>query len=223
MTLRWPDAVLKPRDVAFDLAARSLAGPPSINGSAQVVASDAGLWTAAYQAIHVRGRTQVLVWRAMQALLEGRVNPVLVPYCRGYQPFDPADLALLDPVPHDDGTLFDDGTGYAGSLIVVTLDADLPVRAVSAEVTIVVAETIKVGQVFSIGDRLYVIRSVTYADATHATIGFRPPLREAASAGIDLNFDDPVCRMRLATDRELDVVLELHRQADPTVTFIEDV
>ena len=65
-------------------------------------------------------------------------------------------------------------------------------------------------------------RVLTFDPDTGA-MKFRPPLREAVVAGTELNFDDPVCRMRLASDDAMDLELALRRFGNPTVNFLEDV
>ncbi len=221
MTIRWPVCILPPRNVSFDIAARSLAAPASIGGATQVVASDAGVWKATFGDIRVTGQDGVLSWRAIATLLEGRLGSVLVPLCRGYQPVLQDPDALYDPVPHDDDTFFDDDTGYAGSTTSVHFASGAAVRAVSATVTIGYGGTLQPGQHFSVGERLYRLRSVVYANDTQASITFRPPLREAVAAGIPLEFDDPVCRMRLASDGEMDLELQMRRWGSPSVNFLE--
>jgi hypothetical protein len=226
MTLRWPCDVLHPQNVAFDIAPRTLAAPASVSGITQVVATDAGIWKATYGDIGVRNRNSVLAFRAIGALLEGRLGSVLVPLCRAYQPridLAPGEAPLYAQVPHSDETFFDDDSGYVGSVNSVTLAGALSARAISANITIAHGGTIEPGQHFSIGERLYRIRTVTYTAANAATITFRPPLREAAAAGVVVNFDDPVCRMRLATDNAMDLELALHRFGQPTVVFLEDL
>jgi len=221
MTILWPVHVLRPQNVAFDIAPRSLAGPSSVSGFSQVVASDAGIWKARLGSVIVSRRNHVLAWRAIDALLEGRLNPILVPLCRAYQPV-PADF-VDDDVPHSDDAPFDDETEYDGSVISVFLAADMAVRAVSGSVNIAYAGTLQPGQHFSLGERLYRLRTVTYTGANTADITFRPPLREAAAVGAVLEFDNPVCRMRLVSDQEMNLELAGRRRSAPTVNFIEDI
>lgn len=223
MTIRWPIGVLPPQNVAFDIASRSLSGPPAVSGAVQVVSSDAGIWKATFGGVLVRSRNAVLAFRGIANLLEGRLGSILVPLCRGYQPVDPAHRTLYDGVPHGDGASFGDGSLYVGQVIDATLASSVAVRAVSASINIRHAAPLEPGQHFSIAERLYRLRTVQYASDTTAAITFRPPLREAASAGTRLEFDDPVCRMRLASDSEMDLELALRRFAQPTVNFVEDL
>lgn len=222
-TIRWPELALRPRDVAFDLSPRSLRGPSSVSGTTQVVASDAGVWRAAFSGVVVASRTEVLAWRGIAALMEGGINPILIPLCRAYQPVPSDSSGLYDTVPHDDDSPFDDDAEYQGRVIDVTLSANAAKGATSASVTIDYADTLQPGQHFSLGERLYRLKTVIYSSGTAATITFRPTLREAASSGDNLEFDDPVCRMRLVDDSGMDLTLDGRRRALPTVNFIEDV
>jgi hypothetical protein len=226
MTLRWPDEILRPQNVAFDIAARTLAAPSSVSGVTQVVATDAGVWKATYGNVLISKRDQVNTFRGISVLLEGRLGSILVPLCRAYQPVPEGaiEAGAYDTVPHSDLAFFSDGTGYVIERVIdVVAGANAAVRAISIQITIVVAGTIEPGQHFSIGERLYRVRTVNYTSSTVATLTFRPPLREAVTAGERLEFEDPVCRMRLATDDAMDLELSLRRFAQPTVMFIEDI
>jgi len=224
MTIRWPVGVLPPQNVQFDIAWRSLSGAAAVSGAQQVVSSDAGIWKAKLANVVVNRRDRVLAFRAIGNLLEGRLGRILIPLCRGYQPkLASIDAGLRDPVPHSDQALFSDRTGYVSQTIDARLVGSLPLRAVSANIIIAYGGQIEPAQHFSIGERLYQVRTVTYASPTMATITFRPPLREAAALGARLEFDDPVCRMRLASDDAMDLELALRRFGNPTVSFIEDV
>jgi len=224
-TLLWPLGVLPPRELMIDIAPRSLAGPSSVSGVSQVVASDAGIWKATYAGIPVVDDQKVLAWRAINNLLEGRLISILVPIWRWYQPVpaEADELALYDPVPHSDQSPFSDGSMYQGGVIDVTLASSIPLRGVTANISIKSADMIQPGQHFSIEGRLYRVRTVNYTSETTAAITFRPPAREAASVGARLEFDFPVCRMRLASDGEMDLPLDYGRWSFPTVNFIEDV
>lgn len=223
---RWPEDVLVPQNVAFDLDSRSLAGPASVSGSSQVIASNAGLWKATLGNVVVKSRAAVLTHRAIAALLEGRLGSILIPLCRAYGPSSGAVLsadqeALFNQVPHSDDALFDDSTGYVGSLTSVTAASNAAVGATTLMVTVTYAsEAIQPGEHFSIGERLYRVRTF---DAGTGTMTIRPPLREAVTAGDVLDFDDPVCRMRLMQDDGMDLELALRRFGTPTIQFVEDL
>lgn len=219
----WPIDVLKPRKLNFNLAPRSLSGAPSVSGAVQVVSSDAGIWKATLENLGVYDIQRVKAWRGIANLLEGRLRPIVVPLTSRYQPIPDAYRPLLAPVPHSDHAFLGDGSGYVSQIIDASLASSVALRAVSASINISHADHLEPGQDFSIGERLYRIRTVTYTSDTTANITFRPPLREAATAGTRLEFDQPVCRMRLATDGEMDLDLDLDRWGFPSVNFVEDV
>jgi len=221
--LRWPIESLAPREFSLHLAARTIAGPSSVSGVAQVVASDAGIWRLTFGGIPVVDRQRVILWRSLSEWAEGRMNPFLVPITHFYQPYAPEWESLYEPVPHSDDSPFGDGSEYQGGVIDVTLASNIPLRGTTANITINVAHEIQPGQHFSIGERLYRIRTVEYTSENTATITFRPPAREAATIGTRLEFDNPVVRVRLASDNEMELSLDYGRWSFPSVNFIEDV
>ncbi|MDR6432035.1 hypothetical protein [Brucella pseudogrignonensis] len=224
-TILWPRSVLKPKRDPFNIAPRTLAGPASISGVSQVSASDAGIWKATFADIIMkRGTASILAFRAISTMLEGRLHPILVPRCCAYQPFDPDWKDLLNRVPHSDTSPFSDGGLYRSRAIDIRLTSNIPLRGTTANIAIVAAGQLQPGQDFSVGERMYRIRTVQMTGENTATITFRPPAREAVAAETDMEFDRPVCRMRLATDGEMDLDLDLVAPwSYPTVNFIEDV
>jgi len=224
-TILWPRSVLKPKRDPFNIAPRTLAGPSSVSGVTQVTASDAGIWKATFSDIIIRrGSPSVLAFRAIANLLEGRLRPILVPRCCAYQPFDPGGNGAADKVPHSDTSPFSDGGLYRSRSIDIRLTSNIPLRGTTANISLVTAGQLQPGMDFSIGERMYRIRTVQMTGTNTATITFRPPAREAAPAGSEMEFDYPVCRMRLASDSEMDLDLDLISQwSFPTVNFIEDV
>lgn len=224
-TLIWPRSVLKPKRAPFNIASRSLAGPSSVSGIAQVAASDAGIWKASFADIIIkRGSPAVLAFRAIATLLEGRLHPILLPRCGAYQPFDVEWRKLNIGVPHSDGTPFNDDSLYRTRAIDIRLVSNIPLRGTTANLSLVAAGILQPGQDFSIGERMYRIRTVQMTGENTAAITFRPPAREAVAAGSEMEFDNPVCRMRLVSDAEMDLDLDLISPwTFPTVNFIEDV
>lgn len=229
MTIQWPRELLPPQQPMFHIAPMNISGPVSGSGAADVISGDAGFWRASYGSVVVTTRDRVLTWRAISAKLRGRLYPILVPYCGMYQPFPldalgkPTFPSSLGDVPHSDGSPFSDGSEYVASSVDVRLLISLPVRAVSGIVDVNVAGTLQPGQVFSFGERMYEILDVVYTSDTRATLTWQPPLREAVSSGTELNFDRPVCRMRLASDMEMRLQLDMNKRSFPTVNFVEDL
>jgi len=209
---------LRCQNLALDLKPRTLSAPPSVSGVAQVVASDAGIWSVTLGNVIISKREAVLAWRAVANLLEGRLGTILVPICRGYQPVPSGADGLYEAVPHSDDAFFSDDSGYVGRVIDVVTVGGWAARAVSGFVQVNYAGTIEPGMHFSVDGRLYRVRTF---DTDTGAITFRPPLREAVPSGTNLEFDDPVCLMRLASDDGMSLDLSMRRFATPSVEFIE--
>ena len=205
MTFAWPMDVLRPRAFKIDPAWRSTRGAPSINGKTQVVSSDAGIWVATLGNIDVRGKDRILAFRGISTQLEGMLNPILIPLGRAWQPYHPYDTHL-----YDEGQL----------VIDVVAAGSVGLRGVQIAVTVNHAEALQAGQHFSVNERLYRVRS--YNADTHV-LTFRPPLREAIANGTRLEFDNPGCRMKLASDGEMDLDLQMLKAAEVSVNFVEDL
>ncbi|MCV9965451.1 hypothetical protein OIU34_26590 [Pararhizobium sp. BT-229] len=206
----------------FALTPMSIHGPISGTNVADAIQSDGPFWRVTYGNVVVNKDIKVRVFRALAAVLDGMSTPILMPYCRKFQPI-PEGAVLKGTVPHADGTTFSDGTGYKRSGTDVRLRGDLARRTSTATVDIFAAGTLEPGQVFSFGERLYELRKVDYVTLTRAAIKFRPPLREAVNDGESLNFDSAVCRCRLLTDTQMDLKLTLNKTAMPTVELVEDL
>jgi hypothetical protein len=205
----------------FHISGMNISGPVSAAGAADVISGDAGFWRATFGSVVVTTRNRVLAFNGIAAKLQGRLYPILVPYCHAYQPIDPD--AVLTEVPHSDDSFFDDDTGYVGSGTHVTITTDLIERSVAGTVDIAFGDMLQPGQVFSFDEHMYRLDSVVYTSDTTAALRWQPPLRAAVTAGDELEFTRPVCRMRLATDDEMMLSLDANRRGFPTVNFVEDL
>lgn len=218
----FPRLLLRERSHSWNLV--GVAATPGATGRsvAPIIRSDGGgFWTCSMLDVSLSGgggltgrdrqRVSTLLWRAVRQNARGGAAPIIVP-CNdaGFRPW-PAGLAQTAGVdiPHDDGTVFDDGVGYYQATIDIRAAAAAELRDTSLDVVISYAGALLGGERFSIehddGPRLYEIATVFYSDATHATITFQPPLRSDVAAGAVLEFDRPRCLMRLATPSAMDL------------------
>lgn len=222
MTLVWPAAALPAQAVSFNPQFRNTRGGAAVaHGEEQVIASDAGRWAVTLDPVVVRRSANARLWKALQVLLEGGLSTVLLPVCpRGGRPFPAGVTALPDAVPHSDDAPHDDDAPYDGGAIDVTLAASAALRETALSLTKTVCGDLEPGHEFSLGERLYRIRTVTAQTSTAATVTVWPPLREAVAAGGRAEFDRPVLRARLAGDQALDIVWT-HGFSTATVAFVE--
>ncbi|PZO78431.1 MAG: hypothetical protein DI629_12070 [Mesorhizobium amorphae] len=219
MALLWPINLLPPRDFAINPEFRNTRGSAAISGGArQIAASDAGRWKATLGNIRVKGSAARQAWRSLQVELEGGMGSVLIPLGGADQPFAAGGYGFLNPMPKDDEPFFAEDTGIAA-----TVATPAPRRATQLVLSVSFAGTIRHGQHFSIGERLYRIKGHPAVNGSQVTVNIWPPLREAVGATNGVVFGSPICRMRLASDQEMDLDLLLRRSASPTVNFVEDL
>ena len=196
-----------------------ISGGTSLSGDETMVATDGGgRWRADYQNAPLNRRDKVMAWRAARAMMEGGIVPIIFPVC------DARHQPVNKPVgvTHSDGTSFDDETLYGSGGGDVTSSASADLRATSMTINVSALEKPLVGgERFSIDHtnwrhRLYEIKKV---DGNR--IEFRPPLREAVPAGTSIEFRDPKCVMRLASD--MAAPLDGPRWATGSISLIEDM
>lgn len=220
MTINW-DYRLAPKAVAFNLRGQSISGPPSLSGRSQIWGYDEGFWEARLVGVNAAGPERVNAYRAMVAKCAGGSVAVRVPVFDLDQAPWPlpggAAANLIEDGEFDDGTLFDDGTGFFEYAIEVEMAAPAEAGASQIHVTVTTAGTISEGMFFSIDDRLHRIRE-KLSDTSWLIV---PKLREDVAQGTLLNFDRPVCRMRLANENSADLTLDFGRNGFPDMHFIE--
>lgn len=220
--ITWPLNVLTPNAVSFIPNFRNTGGSPSLSGASQIIGSAAGLWEANLVSVSLRNAAHVVLWESIEIQLEGRLNSILVPIMEGKrQPFGAA--GPYGAIPHSDGAFFSDGTGYYQSAIIALLGAPLARGATTAVINVLYGRELQPRDYFSIGDRLYRVKTVEDVNGQFNTVKFWPRAREAAAAGDIIEFDRPHCKMRLKTDTEMAVDKDLSKFASPTIQFVEDL
>lgn len=240
MTTQFPRTLLREKSHSWNLA--GVAATPGVNAEsvASFVRSDGGgFWTCSMSDVSlsgIKGRSDVnkqrqrvatLAWRAVRQICDGGVNAIVVPRNDAlFRPW-PAGLAQTAglSIPHDDGSFFDDDSGYYQSVINITADA-ADLRATSLDITINYAGELLGGESFSIEHdvadwRVYEISTIDQTDDTHATIRFNPPLREAIAGVTQLEFDRPRCLMRLGKTNSMDLSVAPWTFNTASVDFIE--
>lgn len=222
---RWPIAALPAQNIAVNPEFRNARGAAgTAYGRSQIAASDAGRWSITLGSIVIRDGAGRKAWRALQAIMEGGLTPICIPLCRADQPIPAGGAQHYGSVPHSDGAYFSDGSGYAQQVIDVTATTGAARGATQLTLTKTYAADLEPPHFFSFGEQLYQIKAIVgEQEATAATVRIWPPLREAVAAGAHAEFDNPICRVRLAGDAGMDLELEQRRAARPTVRFVEDL
>lgn len=200
-----------------NMTPRTIEGAPSLDGASQAIASPAGVWRITYEGVPLNTPERIKAWRAIEAQAEGRTNALIVPtYDR---PTLTPKVDLETRVPHSDGTPFDDGAEYYSSGQEIRVGANAAAWDTQLTVNKISGGRIDAGQHFSIGERLYRVKYVI----SQQTIRIWPPLRAAISVGDLMEFAQPVCKVRLASDGAMNAPLTLSRFGVGNVSFIEDL
>lgn len=228
--IRW-SSDLEAGTIAFNLRGQTIGGPVGITGRNQVASIDAGYWLATVGLATLDRGDAINAFRALIAESQGGAHHVLVPAFNwsqapwvsagGKAANENADSTFTG------GFTFTGGYGFYNPAIRVYLAEDAALRATQITVRVDAAGTIKAGMMFSFGRKgLHVIRRVL--DTAEATDGdteydlaIVPPVREAITEGKRLDFESPVCRMRLVAEDAADIELNPASQAAPSIRFVE--
>lgn len=214
-------------DHDWNIVGNTMTAGQTASSSVDIRSDGGGLWSASLNNMQFRDASYTLLWRAVRQLCNGGVNPIIVPRRdRTWAPFVGGIQPVYTPIPHSDGTLFSDGTGYTQSVIYVTCEGGSHLRATSMTVNLINCGPLVGGESFSVRHptmnwRLYEIGSAVMIDSTHAQVTFNPPLREQVNDGDALEFDHPRCTMKLVNSSSMDLNTTTWPFSTASVKFVE--
>jgi hypothetical protein len=217
--VQWPPC-LTYSDVAFDLAGLTASGGQALDGSELIVGSPSQRWMARLTLpIHDIG-DRVLAFRSLRNNLRGRLNATRVPAGDGRGPAERAGLRL--PIPFSDGALLSDRSGFFNPLTKAALLVDGGMNAIELRATLAPGLSFLAGQRFSFPDgRMHEIGQILEWDGGASwRFSVAPWLQADYPAGTALEFDRPVCRMRLASDGSGGLSLRLNRFGTASLDFV---
>lgn len=224
----WP-AALRWSAAQFQIVSASRSGGPSFQGQEQIVAAPTGRWKASLTIpVADKGygpqvrRDAVLAYRGMVS--GGRASIILVPAHDGRGPAHRIGIVPRGyAVPHSDEAGFSDGVGYGQSFTNAILPTGAALNATEIQIAVPAGLSLLPGMRFSTPDgRLHEISDIAAFDGNGVwSVTVAPWLRAAYPAGTAIDFDRPVCRMRLASDETGALSLSLNRFGTSTVDFVE--
>lgn len=223
--IQW-SSLLIPVEVMFRIKPMLVTGPTNFSGRKQTVASDAGYWVGTLSDFPIVTTDQILEWRGIIADLQGGLEDIVIsPFDHLRAPVHSGLPPIITGIPHSDGSLFSDGSGYSQSTIKVTAQASLGLRATSAVLAIEEAGPLKRGMYFSVynGMRpsMHVLTKPPEVEGDTVTVRFLPPLRGPVSAGDEVDFADPKLVMNLASPDVGELALNMGRWGRPSVELQE--
>lgn len=210
--ITWDTSVLPFHSVQFERRNLSRSGGQTLTGVEQVVQSSIDFWDAQVS-VKVRKRKQANALRAYKAQNWGRAGEWLIPACGSGVQLDASfgddfgdDFSILRSI---DVRGFVDVAALKGATFLLFHMGN-------------VAWIPEAGMYFSIGQRLYMIGTVSALTPPGSYIcTFAPSLRAAAGGGTVMEFSTPRCLMRLAEDNVGQMSLDMLRFADVSLHFVE--
>jgi hypothetical protein len=220
--LAWPTSILKPAAIEPNVVAFSRSGGRTLGGLERVTRTDRGFWSIVYRGVPLATPAQRRLWNAVAQHCGGAAGLLEVPvwsFDSAAWPAGAVDGKSL--VPHSDGSGFSDGTFYAQPSIGVTLVSAVAIGATSVTLRIGYGIEELSGVRFSYQGALYRTGLSTAISGTDWTVPISPAIRAPIPAGAALEFGLPTCIVRLAGDREMDVIFSRGGVDRRDVAFVE--
>lgn len=211
----WP-ATLVPRHITIRPPRKTAGLSTSLTEFSQAVPVIRPPFDLTMEFDALTGR-EILAWRAMMALFEGRANLLRVPLYDMW--FRATDAQIgVGVVPHSDGSYFSDGAGYlTDDLAGVLVSGVQGQRTITADFGSY-GQLLEAGLYFGLGDHPYIASGVRWVGSV-ATIRCSPTLRD--------DYDNQPLRLkpsiiaRLKDDDAGDLRLQNMRHSTPTLELVE--
>lgn len=225
-TLIWPRDLFEASAIHWRPEGGNVSGGAAFNGTPQVGFLDGGpVWRLSLGGIILRDTAQLRTARALEAALDSGATPIDVGPCDCV--FAPLpDGASFSRVTHSDSSSFSDASLYEGGPITAEFASSAALRAVSVTLDLTTAATLQGGEQFSVnhptvGRRMYRVIMITGGSDEVPQVKIRPPLREAVTAGDEIDFNRPSCLMRLSGVGGFGVPIQYGRWAEVSAEFVE--
>lgn len=182
-----------------------------------------GCWTARLERVALTTEDAILTAQALDALLNGGVEPIVVPRLPGDQA-----PGLVSYVPFSDGSTFSDGSLFAGEGPYGVLDAAADAYDTTIRFTWP-GDALRGGEDWSVetadGPNLHRLGQFTTIEAIEGGFYYealiRTPLRAGQLAGAEMNFVNPKCTMHMTNAQELSAMLQINRYGFFDAEFVE--
>jgi len=226
-------SVFRPAVMDAWIDARSISGGVTVTGDEQVIGLGMGLWRVTAAGIPIKTRADALEYRRFVAALDGRANTTLVPFLeKGRAPwgkdahgrtismsFFSRGWLAAGEVPNLISASL--SGSYTGQQAAVTIQMSPSTVTMFGTAYPLTPSAPSAGNVFSVNNRAHIISQVAAeVGANLYSVLIRPPLKEAMTDP-PIDFVNPVCEMRLATDEQARFALQGLRLGSMALEFIE--
>lgn len=232
---RFPRSLIQTA-ISWRRIGSQISGGQAETGGEQSIRTDGGgRWIATLSLAVEMNADGAGLYNLVRTRADDGAAPILVPYTtRDLAPWPldangnqvRRDFDTPMEIPHSDGSLHSDGTGYQQRLIVIKTVGDVGLHATEAVVRVVSGDRVRGGMKFSARhtrelDHLYEIGFVRAEGPGLWRIRFLPPTRQAIPSGTYLNFEEPCCLMKLPRPDEMELREEPQQHVFPVVSFVE--
>lgn len=227
--LTWPTSVLPIIGAKWEILSSVVVGQANMAGIFQAARFDGGgQWALSFSGVQMNCPDAHRAFRALQAALDGGVEPIEICVPDWYVAPTFADYNVPDFLTFDDGSIWGDGAHWENSQIMAQTVGAAAARATSLVLDMGLAQ-LRGGERFSImhaaTKRQYQIKTAAPRLDGAWDVTFRPPLRAATPTAAICDFNRPTCTMRShvtdAGSDPLGVMVDLGRWASPAPAFIE--
>lgn len=202
MTDQITPGLLRYSGLRWRLGGSIRGGGESVFGESQTRRSDGGgRWFADLNNVQAMATADIQTLEALLLDWNNGNDKVVV-----HRVSEPLIVGGSSLVPFSDGTTFSDGTLLVSGEVNAEFEADAAYRATTISVRVWGARAFMGAEPFTVvhptmEDRLYgtarVLSSVADGEATVYSLRISPPLREAVTAGDQIDFNRPRCTMRV--------------------------
>ena len=236
---------IKPARMSFDSkGAGQEGGRNGVGESVSIETSGGGILTGSYVDCYVQRPEEHEYLNWVSARMNGSFRFMVVPILSDWMgpfPVDSRDIPqpIISGIPHSDGALFSDTSGYSQATVFGTMATDAPLNA--GQITLNIfgnSRNLRWSDWFSIyhptkGWRAYrywesndpipvtaTVDGVSYTGQQYL-LALDRPLREAVTAGTRIEFARPRCVMKFPSGFTLAWEAEGWWQSKPTMQFVE--
>lgn len=234
---------MKARGFGFDVKGSAIEGGRNTYGEPQSIGiTGGGVVSGSYEClVHTAEQHEYVNW--LGARLNGSYRFINVPIRTDFMgPFPVIDgqvTPIIKGIPHSDGSLFSDDTGYSQATVWGQIAADAAVNAGQITIDIVGASRrLRWSDWFSIHHPTKGWRAYRYWEASEPTnvnitvdgvvhpaerytLSISPALRDAVTTGTHVEFARPRFAAKFPSDFTLEWTADLIHMASPTIPFVE--
>jgi len=225
---------MKPRRMRFHAPGGGIDGARNgLGQSITIEMTGGGIVTGSYEECFVQAPEEHEYANWIDAVMSGSFRfmnvPIKTDWAGPFPEINGIPTPIVSGIPHSDGSLFSDGSGYSPSTVSAETTASAALNAGILNLSIAGApRALRWADWFSIKHatkgwrayRYWKVISGTVADPIYS-LAISPPLREATASGTKVEFARPRCVMQFPSGFSAPWEVEGFWRANPSFQFVE--